>query len=47
MTPPTHPGHQLDQVYSEIKNMGQVNMFREKVINHPKLIELGVAKHLE
>ena len=47
MTPPTHPGHQLDQVYSEIKNMGQFNMFREKVINHPKLIEVGVAKYLK
>ena len=45
MTLPTHPGGQLDQVDSEIKNMG--NMFRDKVINHPKLLEVGVAKYLK
>ena len=44
MTLPTHPGGQLDQVDSKIKNMGYFNMFREKVINHPKLLEVGVAK---
>ena len=38
MTPPTHLGGQLDQVDSEIKNMGLFNMFREKVINSDLLI---------
>ena len=47
MTPPTHQGGQLDQVDSEIKNMGQFNMFREKVISHPKLLEVEVAKYLK
>ena len=47
MTPPTHPGGQLDQEDSEIKNMGKFYMFREKVINHSKLLEKGVAKYLK
>ena len=34
MTPPTHPGGQLDKEDSKIKNMGYFYMFREKVINH-------------
>ena len=47
MTPSTtHPGHQLDQADSEIKNMGQSYMIRKKVINHHKLLELRVAKYL-
>ena len=47
MTPPTHPGYQLDQVDSEIKNMGYSYIIREKVINHPKVLEIGVAKYLK
>ena len=38
MTPPTHPGHQLDQVDSEIKNMGLSYIIRKKVINHQRLL---------
>ena len=37
----------MDQVDSEIKNMGYFNIFREKVNNHPKLKEVGVAKSLK
>ena len=47
MTPPTHPGHQLDQVDSEIKNMGKSYMNRKKVINHPLLLEVGIARYLK
>ncbi len=47
MTPPTHPGHKLDQVDSKIKNMGKSYMIRKKVINHPKILALRVAKYLK
>ena len=33
MTPPTHPG-EVDQVDSEIKDMGQFYMIREKVFKN-------------
>ena len=36
----------MDQVDSKIKNIGLFNMFTEKVINHPNLLEVGVAKYL-
>ena len=37
----------LDQVDSEIKNMGKSYMIRKKVINHPKLLELRVANYIK
>ena len=35
MIPLTHPGGQVEQVDSEIKDMRQSYMIREKVTNHP------------
>ena len=32
---PTHPGGQIDQVNTKIKDMGLSYMIREKVINQP------------
>ena len=35
MAPLTHPAQKIDQVDSEIKDMGQSYMFKKKFINQP------------
>ena len=45
MIPFVHPANQIDQVDSEIKDMG-FYMIMEKVINNPYFLGVGVYKYL-
>ena len=39
MTPLTHPAKKIDQVDSEIKDVGKSYMFKRKFINLPYFLE--------
>ena len=39
MTPLTHPAKKIDQVDSEIKEVGSSYMFKKKFTNQPELLE--------
>ena len=43
MTPLTNSAKKIDQVDSKIMDMGKFYIIKEKVINKPKLLEVGVA----
>ena len=40
--PFTHPANEIDQVGSEIKDMGKFYMIKDEVINNPELSGVGL-----